>query len=757
MKRPVPYILLFIVMGIIAGRYAENIMHIALFMLCVAAAAYMLARFYKIKLPAFLPIIAIAGYIVCFASGTVKPELKALEGKTVSACGSVLSVSSGDKNNCCIVDTSLIEYRGRYYKVNEKIRAYTDKKAEIGDRVVFECKLKSVEGKTNPSDFDRKAYMLARGQHYSVYAQKLDTAGRTANINTALQRLRQRVSGVYYKVLPQRQAGLICAMLLGETGDIDEDLSQLYKRTGIYHVIAISGLHITLLGTLVLKLFSRFGKRTAALAAALILGCYCLLTGCSVSAVRAVFMFYVMLLGSFIFRDYDIISSAALSACCMLLYRPYMLFDAGFQLSYLAVLSIGAAADIMLEYKKTGYMAQTVGVSLAVDMALKPVLMHHFGYISPWSIAANLLLVPMMTAAVGLGFATAAVGLVSITAAQIIALPVYVILCSVEVWCNMLSSLPFSYIVTGRPPLALAAVYGLVLLSGYLLVMKGSKRGFVLSLSALAAVMCTVLVCDVYKKPHITFLNVGQGDCAVGIDRDYCFVVDGGNVGKGRGVLLPYLMYSGVDRVSAVFVSHTDSDHIGGIIEIMGSVPVDTIYMPFGYEDSENGIALARLAKENGTRVITMSAGTAAVIDERTKMECIYPYKDTGLDGNNISMVNRLVSNNYSVLFTGDVESKAEELICANNANVKADVLKLAHHGSSTSNSVELLDRVSPLAAVASAEKSAYGHPDDEVLERLDTKNIPYYITENDGAITVEPAADGIYIKTFLQRRKTDE
>ncbi len=753
MKRPTLYILIFIIIGIAAGRYADSFTHIALFMMCVAVLSYIITKVYNLKGLMLLPAAALAGYLVC-CSAVVPPDktVDSYIDREIRVSGTVHSViyNSDEGRVCFVFDGQVFdlgENRGMY-DAKVRMRVYGDRPVSVGDMLVIKGRLKALSDRTNPSDFDRKIYMLARKQYYMFYADDVFICERQYGINTFMQTVKENTCRVYYNAMPEKEAGLMCGMMLGETGDIDENLSDLYKKTGIYHVIAISGLHITLLGGVLLKLFSRLG-RTAGMAAAMaVLGCYCILTGCSVSVVRAVIMFYIMLIGGFLYYDYDIVSAAALSACILLLYSPYYLFDAGFQLSFSAVLAIGAVGDIAAKFRKYGKVIEATGVNMAVDMVTKPISMFHFYYASPWGIVANFMLVPLMTFAVGLGFIIALSGFISLGVAKILSVPVVIILQSVEAWCEIFVSLPYSYIITGRPALIILFVYAALIIAGYNFAMLNRLKQLCTAGVIFVWICCTKYVCNEFTAPSVTFLNVGQGDCAVGRGDDYCFIVDGGS---GGNILLPYLMYIGMDKVDAVFISHMDSDHINGILEILGKIHIGKIYLPSVYDKNENYDELIRLSKQYNINVGIFSEGKSVVFSKTDRMDCLYPYGGTAFGDNNCSMVNKFVCENGSILFTGDIEYEAEDILCGYGTDLRADVLKLAHHGSDTSNSQELLEQVKPVLAIASAKKSVYGHPNEEVLERLDNMEIPCYITENSGAIKVELSQQGLYVRPYLE------
>lgn len=752
MKRPSVYVLCFLSAGIAAGRYAADTADIAVFAVFVVLSAFFLVKFYDLWPAAFLPAAAVAGFVLCLYASADAGGISDLVGKDITAGGTVASVvySDEERGSCFVLDASVI-HGNRTVKKGTRIRVYGKDAVVAGDKAVVRGRLELPDERSNPSDLDYKNYLLARGQRYIMYADDILPTGKKYTLSSAMQHIGERVRSNFYLIMPKEEAGVMCTMLTGGSDGAGSELKELYKEGGIYHVIAISGLHISLLGVLLMRLFSRSGRIMSALAPAFLLGCYCILTGCSASVVRAVLMFYIMLAGSRLYCDYDIISSASVAACLILIYSPFYLFDIGFELSFGAVLAIGAVNDIAVKYRRYSTVINDIGVEAAADIATKPLQMFGFYYVNPWSIGANIMLVPLMSAAVFIGFFTAAAGFVSLPLAKICAVPLTVILRSVEAWCGMIGLLPGAKTVTGKPPVIFILLYVLLLVLIYNLAMRKKPKQIICLLAvSLSALFVYRVSAERLRTPEVTFLDVGQADCAVGTVGDHCFAVDGGSDGD---TLSNYLMYRGIDRLDAVFVSHSDRDHIRGISEIMGSVEIDTVYMPPSIDKNEYYYELVSLAEANGTAVKTFELGSTAELGKSGRMVCLYPFPGTVSEGNNGSMVCKYVCGGASVLFTGDIEYKAEELLCGRDIDLSADILKLAHHGSDTSNTEEFIKRVSPSAAVASADSSIYGHPARSVTDRLDKYGIPCFVTDRDGAVSIKISKGKISVVPYTEGR----
>jgi competence protein ComEC len=466
--------------------------------------------------------------------------------------------------------------------------------------------------------------MLAKGQRYIFYAQKADFYGNQKSLGTVLSLFRDKMCKNFYSVMPKNEASVMCTMILGDRGGLDDEIGDLYRKTGIYHILAISGLHITLLGTILARLFSFLGKRRAFGITMVVLLLYCIMTGCSATVVRAVIMFYIMAIGSFIYREYDVVSATAFAAMLLLIFNPYYLYDIGFELSFAVVFALGAVTDIAVKYNTQGL--NTIGVAVAADLASKPILMFYFYNAGIWSIIANLMLAPIMSCTVALGFICAAVGLVNISLARLVSIPAVYILRTIESWCKVFVSLPCSYIVTGRPHMYALIGYAVLLFVCYRFIMCGKLKPTIASLTAAFIVLllgtpAVLNKINIINNQSVTFLDDA---CAVIEDNGSCYIVDMG----GGAIPSEYLMYRGIGEADGVFAAYNASD------------------------DS-----------------ISLSEGESVEINTDSRIECVYSDGDF--------KVLRLACDGKTVLFTGKTDNKTQKLLCKNGYALSADVLQL--------------------------------------------------------------------------------
>ena len=643
-----------------------------------------------------------------------------------------------------------------------KVAAYVSAPCDIpiGAYVILEGEPGPIKGPENPGEADMRHYYACRHIYSELDKARVVSQSRNYSaIAEGMRRLRDYLAEVF-DACAGEDAGIFSAVLLGQRSTLSKDTRQLYQMAGIVHILSISGLHISILGMGLLKLLRKAGcpRGAANLMASVFVVFYGLFTGGRVSAVRACLMFLIALQADVLGRTYDLLSAASLAAILILLESPEYLWDSGFLLSFGAIAGVGALnpalnrllKDEPLRRKKA---CQPVIASLSVQLFLLPIQMTAYGQVSLAGLALNLLVLPTSAGLLLSALGTAALGSWLIPAGKIAALPgrwllaVYAFLGRVSLY------LPFGNLITGEPSKVQVILYYSLLaaLAVYLRTEKKSRRLQGRKLSAVLPAFFLLLTAVIFYRPQkafsVTCLSVGQGDCAlITVPGGGAFLVDGGSTSKknvGSNRILPYCYNQGISHLDAIFVSHTDMDHINGILELLQmiekrltSLRADYLILPAWSDPPAAYEDLVSAAVSAGIKVLAAQKGDGFTCQEATFTVLSPGDGAAGHDPNEDGLVFLLSYGPFKGLFTGDIGEATEKKLLPLLPDIT--FLKVAHHGSRTSTCNAFLDTASPEICVISVqENSLYGHPHKETLHRLTSHNITPYLTSRDGAITI--------------------
>lgn len=750
-----------------------------------------------------LPILFVSGYGQ-MNKALLKPpaDRDFKEKQKAQAEGEISLIEETDQYTRLTVKSSvLVPDRGKSY-TKLKLLVYTDQKENysIGNKVRISGTVIKFTKASNPGQFNEYLYYRTKKYHYKFYADSVTVINSRINsYHQTLYIIRKQLTDTYYKLLSEKNAGILTAMMLGDTANLDAGIKELYRENGITHILAISGLHISLLGLTLYKIFRRlriplFLSTSFTL---LFLYSYGVLTGYGVSTNRAVVMMSVYMTAVLVGRTYDLLSGTAVSALIILLQSPLEITGAGFLLSFGAVIGIGAVypalekalsgkkgkaqkseskqkADQsakkklikMIKQQNNKILLQTFLASTAVQLILLPVLLWYFYEIPVYSPFINLLIIPLSSLLTILAFLSVLAGGFSVTLGIFLMGSVNYILEFYEAVCRIGSSLPYKSILTGRPDILVVCVFYTAL---FFFVQCNWKRGRRVSLLLLLAVI--LLLWPVKENNlEVTFLDVGQGDgIFLKLPDETTILVDGGssdvkNLGKYR--LEPFLKFKGIKAVDYAVITHGDSDHYSGILELMqkeytGDIRIKNLILP-GVTLKEDAYRnLIGAAKERKIAVSVLNAGDY-ISRSGVYLSCLWPDKEVfkvlgeSSGTNSHSVVLGLHYLKFDLLLTGDLEGVGEEQVTKSIKEAKQpyNILKVPHHGSKYSTGEEFLDAVSPeFSIISCGAGNSYGHPHKETIDRLLECKSSILQTTESGAITVITDGDRISIKEWNKNK----
>lgn len=659
---------------------------------------------------------------------------------------------------------ALIGTEGTYNK-RYRIRVYlTDDTGDlrIGDTISCYARIMVPELPTNPGEFNRRIYYQARGITFTGYADSyviLEHKG--AFFRQRLYRLRITLCEAYHHALEPEYAGVLSTMVLGMSDQISPELRSMYQRNGIAHILAISALHITILGSAIYRLLRKLSLPYFACAAPVltILVGYGWMTGYSGSTIRAIIMFSMLLIGDILGRTYDMLTAAAISCLHMLIEYPARIYDAAFLLSFSAVLTLGFVVPACKNLLGNEHRCMNTLLSgILIQMITAPVVIHYYYEFPFYAWLLNLIVIPLMTPLLICGIVGALLSMAAPVIGGYVMMPCGWILTMYTWLCEHIERLPFAVLSIGEFPIWKIVLYYGLLLGIYEMIRHKHK----LSVIVIIGFYIIVMWMTEPKGLQITMLDIGQGDSTLMKLPDHTMVLmDGGSSSRasiGQYVITPAVKYYGSNKIDAVFVSHMDEDHVNGIMELIeqsqkGGLKIGYLILP-GIACTDSSFSpLIEAAEEVGIPVYLMQADEILKLGD-VAFRCMYPTGNTGhfQDKNNNSMVIDVSYKEFDMLFTGDLEEEGEQLLLAEQDMEFYDVLKVGHHGSSGASSLGFLQTVHPkLALLSCGRGNRYGHPHAETLERLDAIGCELFRTDINGAILLITDGDKLSVDTYCR------
>lgn len=637
------------------------------------------------------------------------------------------------------------------YKCNE---------IKLGNSVLAKGELELFSEPSNPGNFNQKFYYEKQKIYGKVQGESIRIGGSENILMSKLDRWKVGWSKLLHDVAGEETGGILDAILIGDKTNMDEEMKELYQKSGIGHIFAISGLHISFMGMLVYQLLRKLNMPIGASAflGSLGLFLYVLMIGWSVSAIRALIMF-LMRMGAIVTgRKYDAPTALFVAASVIVWQSPLYLFDAGFLLSFGAILGIVLVLPSLgKEANDEKKWLQGINAGLSIQVMIFPIILYFYFECSPYSLLLNIIVVPLMSILLAGAILGSGLSIIWTLGGGVLLNGCGRVFDFYEWLCNLCMKLPGSHIIIGQPRIWQVILYYLLII-GMILFFKKSKKIIYITMFALLVTMAALPKLSYGRggEMEIVMLDVGQGDSIFirgPSGRTYLF--DGGSsdikqIGKYR--IEPFLKSQGVESIDYVFVSHGDSDHINGIAEMLErqdlGVEIKNLILPVRAVWDEGLENLVAIALEAAVNVYEMES-EENVCESELFITCIQPVGEyDGESGNASSMVLDVKYKKFDLLMTGDVEGQGEEELLQNLEEKTYDMLKAAHHGSKNSSKMEILEKIQPQYTLISAGvENTYGHPHQETMDRLKNCGSEIYLTAEDGYIAFR--TNGEYIEKF--------
>ena len=602
---------------------------------------------------------------------------------------------------------------------------------------------------SNPHEFDFAEYLWREGMaaYVTAYLENVEITGETGGYDAFMYSIRSAIGSRIDSAFPNSKQ-LVRALILGDKRDMDDDIREDFAIAGVAHLLAISGLHITLIAMFVSFLFKKLiGVWPATIITLIAVFAYGLLIGFSPSISRAAIM-YAALCGAPLFgRPAEGTTRLALAFLVILLINPINIADPGFVMSFCASAGLiwlsGPMMRLMRLYKFTSgfsigkqilrYLASLLTATLSAQLATYPALALYYGTFSVVSVISNLFLVPLCL----VSLVAAYIGLVIPAVAFIPDMMLHLLRQAVGICAGV----SWAVVPVPAPPFWLwLGLFTVGMLASEVSHFPKKFKPYLVIL--VPVFIIAAILIPMNPGMQVVFLDVEQADSAVIRTGDKAYVVD---LGEEGGITANYINGENLS-VEALFLSHHHSDHAGGLGEFAAACDIGMIYIPEGWDDEMEGEEMrAEWAAviASGVPYRVLSGGDEIRLTDDAIITIHDCAADTGDAGNDMSLIMLLDYGACEVLFTGD----------ANAGNAPdADILKVGHHGARNATDETVVNSITPEVAVISVGRNHYGHPSGEVIELLKGCGAEIYRTDECGAITIALDKDGDYrITTFRE------
>ena len=772
-KRPIVAITIGYIIGIILGLYCKisiAFLYLLFFIIYLLVKKPHIKKFKLISLKRYFRYIKllitkrvlfliisfsiISNTVTLYQNYKFQKTIENLSGKQIQTKGIIIS----NKKNKKYSDIYIIKIQNEKYYLN--IKKSLKFGLNYGDKIKIQGNFIEPETRRNYRGFDYKKHLNTLRIYGNIEATNITKIQNSFDsldvfILKRINNISNKIKNIFKDHFDENISNVLLGILLGYTDELELDVKENFSESNISHILAVSGMHVGFVILFCNLTFSKImGKRKTYIITIIVLIFYMFLTGLSPSVVRASIMACLVLLSKLIYRKSDVWTNISISLLSLLIYNPFSIGNISLMLSYVGTIGI---LSYSINFKQNNRIINMVSLTLSVTIFLIPILSIYFNKVPIFSLFTSILVGIMVLPIFILGFALIVLNktpfFIKIFIKKILFFLVKILLKISEFGAKI----PLNKIYVLIPNCFEVFIYYVIIfISIFLLYIFKSKRKkniiFKRRIKNLlnllkfryyqnkSKVISIILIIFIFfsiikiipKDLRIHFIDVGQGDsCLIITPHNKKILIDGGgseSYDVGKNTLIPYLLARRIKKIDYVIVSHFDTDHVGGLLTVMEELKVGKVVISKQVEDSENFQKFKEIVKEKCIKVIVVEKGDRLKIEDNFYFDILWPDNSNLITENvlnNNSIVCKLQYKKFSMLFTGDIEEIAEKQILQEykeKANIfNSTILKVAHHGSKTSSTQEFLDATKPsIAVIGVGEKNKFGHPNDEVIKRLE-------------------------------------
>lgn len=610
------------------------------------------------------------------------------------------------------------------YKMKTSLEKKQLQQLYAGVSCVFKGGRKEPQTARNFHGFNYRDYLYKQNIHFIFDATYISECYKTSlSFVQWILLLRQQTISNVTEMFPEQSGAFMNALLFGDRQQMTFEVEEQYQQFGLIHLLAISGSHIVLLMMIVYFVLLRSGvtREVATVCLIVCIPLYMVLAGASPSVIRASITGVLLLVAFICSIRLSSLDAISITAICMLIYDPYLIFNIGFQFSFVGSFALLLSAPLLLE-SNNGVIRNSIYISIISQLVSTPILLYHFGYFSPYSIFLNLLYVPFLS-------------IIVLPCSIIILMCMPIIPFLAKGFANVLSmglsisndflsyceSLPLPRLIFGQTPILLVAVYYVIIVSVLIVWERGISKKIMFIVVGVFLFICTCHYIYPYfrESGSVTFLDVGQGDAILirlPYDKGIYLIDTGGTLrinkeewqrkkhefSVGKDILVPFLQKEGIKTIDKLIITHGDADHIGAAQDLLSYITVKEVV--FGRKEQNTVLekGLKKKALEKEMKISEVEEGASWSVNGAEFFVLAPKEKGKRKSENDSSIVIWAKLGGLTWLFTGDLEEEGEKLLVSTYPKLRANVLKVAHHGSNTSSIAPFLNVIQPRVAIIS-------------------------------------------------------
>lgn len=658
------------------------------------------------------------------------------------------------------VEVSKIYYNGKVENIKAKtlVTIYSKGKKHlefnIGDTYKLSGKLRTPFEVSNPSQFDYGRYLKNFGTFTVFYANENDCKIQNAKLTLkwqflqGLNNIRNDIIKTHAKCLKSPNLELLGGIVFGDDAISPPDgLKTSFQRSGLLHLLAASGMNVALIYGIWFFILRRLKVpfNITVSSGIFVIVFYSLMTGLGPSVVRAMFMLIFILIGKLIDRDAHSISLLSFVALLMLIYNPAYINDIGFELSFLVTFGLLVMTPVVFEQVKNipAWMSGAIFVPIIAQIWVAPIQMYYFNSFSLYSVFANIATLPFVTIVSFGGFISAVLALIKPLANQICFLfdfvlnPILNILVAIS---DYFANLPHSLVQMPQPSILQIFLYYAIVLLTTLLFKFGKNKNLIITIIFLSITLLFSFIKLPDNNLETIAFDVQNADAfLIKTPQNKYFLIDSGKIAYKGGktqaqmIILAYLKDNGIKNIEGLIITHFDSDHAGGAVDLINSLNIKNIYVN-SFNDKSN---LAHDIYKVGKGKIKLVKNNQIIYSEGKLTIKNFVAGLKGEEYENENSVMTLVSDgNFDELFMGDAGIIAFNKI-KNYLPKNIEVLKVGHHGAKNVINKAFLDRINPQVAIISTGINNYGHPSGVTLNILQSHNIKVLRIDRQNSIKI--------------------